>query len=134
MFVFKGYDNRNILFLKWILDAVFIIFLKKSYIQNVLHSYHCTALPNIFISYYHQSDVSSLYMGTHSCPEISLQVYMNNKLGNYIFCIASLFHPLRTYKRCIQLEIQEDAVKLSTQQTVTLIMCSNNIQTGCKSG
>lgn len=29
MFVFKGYDNRNILFLKWILDAVFMIFLKK---------------------------------------------------------------------------------------------------------
>jgi len=113
--------------------AVMIVII-KCYIQNVLHSYHSTVLPNILISYHHYSDVSSLYKGTHSCPEISLQVYINNKLGNYIFCIAPLFQPLRRYKRCIQLEIQDDAVKLSTQQTVTLIMCSNNIQTGCESG
>jgi len=111
-----------------------VIVYKKSDIQNVLHSFLPTVLLNILISYYHYSDVSSLYKGTYFCPEISLQVYMNNTLGNYIFCVAPLYPPLRMYKGCIQLEIQDDAVKLRAQQTVTLIISSNNIQTGCKSG
>jgi hypothetical protein len=63
-----------------ILNAVIMIVTKKDALK-ISYTYIIPLTPQkILISYYHHSDVSSSYKGTHSYPEISLQVYMNNRL------------------------------------------------------